>query len=153
MKILRTYFGEIVISLFINVGLIYSLLYIIRYHWLFGFPLILLAPFLHIFLFLFLIKKILKKKRLSNIILYLTTNSIYFLYSYLSYRFIHESIYLYTPFLVNHPTDDQFLVNAFNGIYFQSKVTFILFVISFLFLSLFILIRKYKKEKHHPLTY
>ncbi len=151
MKILRTYFGEIIISLFINVGLIYALLYMIKYSNFIStdyvtFPLILLTPFLHIFLFLFLIKKIFRRNRLSNIILYLTTNSIYFLYSYLSYRFTYHHFYTYSPFPETGPTETDLIVDTFSNIYFTSKVSFILFFISLLFLILFIFIKKYKNK-------
>jgi len=110
--------------------------------------LIILLPFLHIFLFLLLIKKIFKKNRLSNIILYLTTNSIYFLYSYLSYRFIYHHFYTYSPLPETGPTETDIMIYSFNRVYFQSKMSFILFVTSFLVLLLFIFIRRYKNKKH-----
>lgn len=149
MKILHGNFGKIIISLFINIGLIYVLLYTLSYSNFIStdyvtFPLMLMSPFLHIFLFLYLIKKIFKKKILYNIILYLKTNSIYFFYSYLSYHFIYEPVYLFTPFFRNDPTDDQFLVEAFRSIYFMSKVTFALFVISTLTLVGALILKKYR---------
>lgn len=151
MKILRTYFGEIVISLFINIVLINTLLRAIEYsHFIksdyFTFLLIFLTPFLHIFLSLFLIQKIFKKSILSSAILYLTTNSIYFLYSYSSAHFTYEHIYLFTPFIRNDPTDDQFLVEAFRSVYFMNKVTFVLFIISVLALVVAIILRKYRAK-------
>ena len=119
MKILHTQFGKIIISLFINIGLLYGLLYTIRYYWFLGFPLILLLPFLHIFLFLFIVKKIFKENILSNLILYLKTDSIYFLHSYLSYRFTYHHFYTYSPLPESEPTESDFIIDAFNGIYFS----------------------------------
>lgn len=151
MKILRTYFGEIMISLFINVGLIYVLLYIIKYSNFFSsgyitFPLILLTPILHIFFFLFLIKKIFKRNRLSNIILYLITNSIYFLYSYLSYRFIYHHFYTYSLLQETGPTETDILIDSFNGVYITSKLSFMLFVVNLLLLGVFVFYKKYKNK-------
>ena len=151
MKILRSHFGKIIISLFINIGLIYGLLYTISYSNFIStdyvtFPLLLTSPFLHIFLFLYLIKKFFKRNILSNIILYLITNSMHFLYLYLSYRFIYHHFYTYSPLPESGPTESDIIIDGFSNVYFMSKVSFILFIISILALVVAIIFRKYRNN-------
>ncbi len=147
MKILRTYLKKIIISLIVYIILRYILLNIIGYSHLINSDyltliLIFISPLLHIFSYLFLIKKIFKKDILSNIILYLFNNNIYFLYSYLSYHLIYESFYVYQPFFTGNPPEDFILVDAFSSVHFMSKMSFILFITSFFLLILFITIRR-----------
>ncbi len=151
MNTLRTNFGILAISLLINVGLIYRLLHIINYSNFINVnyltvSLIFLSPFLHFFIFLLLVKNIFKKDTLFNIRLYFGINTIYFLLSYVLYYYLYSDVYIYNPLFSNNPLENDVYSEVFSNVYSETKVAFMLFMISLLGFATTFVYRKNKKS-------
>ena len=140
-----------IVSVAIWVACKYVLLYTVHYSHLLKSDylsvfLLLSMPISHVLISLSLFKKIFVVGRVQALILYFQSSSIYFFYSYLSYVLVYDWVYLYTPIVTMGPKESDILVEEFGSLYFRSKVSFNLLILSVVALMITILYKKYQNK-------